>query len=237
MSRYSRRSRVEERKNMRRALFFIVLTMLALLFFFFLGLPTILRFSAFLSEIRKSSEPISKDDQTPPVPPRIDILPESTNENSIEIKGSTEPGATVILYLNDKNEEILANSEGNFTYSYNLKDGLNSISAVAKDKSGNESQKSNIVTVNFDTEPPELNISSPEDGSEYYGSKQRQVVIEGNTEGGSKVTINERIVIVESDGTFSFTTTLNEGDNTFSIKSEDKAGNYSESSLNLKYSL
>lgn len=237
MARYSRRSRLEERKNIRRAIFFIILTIVALLSFLFLGLPTIVKFSALLSDIRKSGEPISKDDQTPPVPPRLDVLPESTNEKSIEIKGTTESGVTVILYLNDKNEEILANSEGDFTYSYSLRNGINTISAISKDKSGNESQKSNQITVDYDIEPPELNISNPEDGSEYYGSKQRQVVIEGNTEGEAKVTINDRVAIVESDGNFSFTTTLSEGDNSFTIKAEDKAGNTTETSLNLKYSL
>jgi hypothetical protein len=55
--------------------------------------------------------------------------------------------------------------------------------------------------------------------------------LEGNTEPESKVTINSRHVIVDENGTFSYSITLNEGENNFNIKSEDKSGNITEKSI------
>lgn len=234
--RYSRLSKTEERRNVRKALVFIFLTISTLGLFLFFGLPTVAKFAAFLTDIRKSGEPIEKDDTTPPVPPRLDSLPEATNKLKTEIKGRTEPGATVILFLNGRQEELLANKEGEFTYTFLLSKGENSISALAKDSSGNKSQKSNVLKITFDNEPPEIEISSPENESEYYGSKQRQVVIEGKTEEGASVTINDRVVVVENDGSFAFTTTLSEGENQFAIKAQDKAENTAETSLTLHFS-
>ena len=232
---YSRLSRVEEQKNIRSAIKYIILSIAALLAFFFFGLPAIVKFAAFLSDIRQSGEPVIREDTIPPVLPRFNSFPEATNQIKVEISGTTEPGATVILYLNNSEEEILANNEGVFTYAYLLKKGENTISAIAKDSSGNESQESQVYKVTYDNEPPEIEITNPEDGGEYYGSKQRQVVIEGITEENANIKINDRIVVVESDGSFSFATTLSEGENTFTIISEDVAGNSSEETIKLHF--
>lgn len=233
---YSRLSRTEEKKNIRRALLFSFLTIASLILVIFLGLPALVKFSAFLTDLRKSSTPIDISDTTPPVLPRLEPLPETINEFNVEIKGSTEPAATVILFLNNKEEEILANKDGEFVYTFALLDGDNKIAAQAKDSSGNESQKTEVYNVTYDNQPPELEITGPEDGNEYYGSKQRQVVIEGKTEDEAQVNINDRLVVVDQDGTFTFTSTLSEGENQFSVKSVDQAGNSTEKSLTLHFS-
>ena len=234
--RYSRLSKLEQQKNVRSTAIFVILTIIALVAFFFFGLPTVIKFAAFLTDIRKSGEPVEKHDTTPPILPRFDPLPESTNKNRIELIGRTEPGATVTLFLNNSDEEILANNEGEFIYSFNLNKGTNRISALATDLAGNESQKTSVYVIAFDNIPPEIEITSPQDGMQYYGSKQRQVVIEGKTEEEASVNINGRIVVVENDGTFAFTTTLSEGENQFTIIVEDKAGNTTETALQLNFS-
>lgn len=234
--RYSRLSKLEEQKNVRSTAIFVILTIAALAAFFFFGLPTVIKFSAFLTDIRKSGEPVEKDDNTPPVLPRFDPLPEATNNNRVELIGRTEPGVTVTLFLNGTQEEILANNEGEFTYSFSLNKGNNRVSALAKDSAGNESQKSSVIVITFDNQPPEIEMTSPQDGTQYYGSKQRQVVIEGKTEEKAAVNINGRIVVVESDGSFAFTTTLSEGENQFTVKASDKAGNSTETVLKLNFS-
>lgn len=233
--RYSRLTRTEERKNVRKAFIFTVLTIVSMLAVIVFGLPAMAKFAAFLTDIKKSGQPVETGDTTPPAPPRLGPLPEATNELKVEIRGSTEPGVTVVLFLNRKKEELLANKDGEFTHSFLLQDGENAISAQARDSAGNESQKTQSFKITFDDDPPELEIITPEDGSEYYGSKQRQVVIEGKTEEEATVIINERLVVVEQDGTFAFTTTLSEGENQFTIKALDKAGNVTEKSIALHF--
>jgi len=234
--RYSRLASVEEKRNMRRAFLFTILTILAILGVLFYGLPSVARFAAFLSDLRKSSLPVDRNDTTPPAPPRLDRLPEATKEPEIEISGVTEEGATVILTLNGKDEEVVADADGKFRFSYSLRKGENQILAKAKDRTGNESQPTAGITVLFDNEAPKLDISAPADGSQFYGDGQRQLAIKGTTEVGITLTINDRIVKVEEDGTFTFATTLADGENSFNLKSADKAGNQTEKTLKVNFS-
>jgi len=232
---YSRLVKTEEKRNVRRAFLFLLLTVVLLVTGFVFGLPAIAKFSGFLTDIKKSAQPIERVDKTPPAPPRLEPLPEATNDLQVDINGSTEPGTTVFLTLNNRQEEILANVDGEFSYNFSLNKGENKIAAYARDSSGNESQKTETFTIIFDDDPPSLEITDPENGSEYFGPKQRQVVIEGGTEEDASVTINDRLVVVERDQTFSFATTLSEGENQFTVKAEDKAGNTTEKSLTLHF--
>ena len=233
---YSRYVTTEERRNLRRALLFGLLTIAAIIGLLFFGLPSVAKFAAFLSDLRGSTQPVDKNDTTPPAPPRLGQLPEATNKTELEINGTTEEGATVILSLNGKEEEIVADADGKFVFSYPLKDGENLISAKAKDRAGNESQESKVYSVTFDDQKPDLEISTPADGTSFFGEKQRQVTVQGKTEAGVTLTINDRIVKVEEDGSFTFLTTLGEGANSFNLKSTDKAGNQTEKTISVNFS-
>lgn len=221
---------------MRRAVVFSLLTLGALVAVVTFGLPTVAKFAAFLTDLRKSTVPIEKKDTTPPSPPRISSLPDATNKSGLEVDGSAEAGATVILDFNGNSEEVLAASDGTFSFSLTLKTGENKLIFSAKDSAGNESQKTPAQTVIFDNEEPKLEISNPSDGAEFFGSQQRQVTIQGTSEPEVSLTINDRPIKVEENGEFTYATTLSEGDNTFNIKASDKAGNISEDTLSVKFS-
>lgn len=212
-----------------------ILTIFALAILLFWGIPAVARFSAFFSDFKRTSGPIDTLDSTPPPPPYLEPLPETTNLTHIEIKGQTEAGATVTIILNNDENEVLANNEGQFQLKLALQDGENTLKVFATDISGNVGQKTDLITITYDNQPPILEIMTPEDGSVFYGSKQRQIVIEGKTEEGARVQINSRQVVVDPDDTFTFMTSLAEGDNTFNIKAQDAAGNITEKSLSLKF--
>lgn len=231
-----RYSNIQQVKNRRKAAFFIFLAGAIVVFLFFFGLPLVARFSTFIADLRKDSQPVDITDTTPPAPPRIDSLPEVTKAKVVEINGSTEEGATVILYLNSKEEELIADKDGKFTFDFRLNDGKNIISVMAIDRAGNESQESKTITVTYDNDPPELLIESPADGESFFGASQRQLTIKGSTDEDASITINDRVVVVNSDGSFTFATTLSDGENTFSIKSVDGAENETEVSISVTYS-
>lgn len=235
MARYSRRKSTEEKKNIRKAFLYGLLTIGAIVALLFFGLPSVAKFAGFLSDLRSSNQPVDINDTTPPAPPTINEPPEVTNEVAIEITGKTEPGATIILFVNGDEEELLANKDGEFNYDWELLDGDNRISAKAKDAAGNESQETQTYEVTYDDEPPELTVNSPEDGKEFFGSRERQVTIEGTTEEGASVIINERVVVVDSEGNFTFLTTLSDGENNFTIKARDRAENETGQSLTLHF--
>jgi hypothetical protein len=232
---YSRLASVEERKNKKSAVLFIVLTVAALILLFFLGIPALGNFAAFVSEIGKSTKPITSSDNTPPAPPKFDSFPDYTNEKEFTLSGNTEPGATIKLTFNGNEQDGLADNGGKFHFSLGLTSGENTFSATTVDSSGNTSQSPAEGKVVYDNKPPELTIDYPSDGTQYLGSKQRQVTIQGTSEPNIQITINDRIVAVNDEGKFQYTTTLNDGENKFAVKATDAAGNTTETSLTLNF--
>jgi hypothetical protein len=235
MRKFSRKfTNLEERKNTRSAITFSLLTIVAIAVLYFIGIPLLGKLTAFVTSF-KGNNKISSSDITPPPPPKFKYLSEYTNQLNVTISGNTEAGATVKLIFNGEDKETLADTNGQFTFNVALQSGINTFAATASDQSGNQSQKSEDRQITFDNKVPNLEITSPGDGSNYFGSAQRQITIQGTTESGSQVTINERIISVDENGSFQYTTTLNDGNNSFNIKSTDQAGNLTEKGLSLNF--
>lgn len=232
---YSRLASVEEKRNMKKAVAFGILTVLTLVALFFYGIPTLGRFAAFISDFGKSGKTITTNDKTPPAPPNFSPHSDFTNQTKLDLSGSSEAGATVKLNFNGEDVETLADKDGHFTFSLTLNSGENSFTARAVDTAGNVSQPTNSFVIVYDNKPPDLNIDSPADGTQFVGSRQRQVTIQGTTEGGAGLTINDRVVAVDDNGKFQFTTTLTDGENKFNVKATDKAGNTTEKELTLSF--
>ncbi len=236
MSRFARKfAGLEEKKNTRKAFLYVFLTIVALFGLYFLGIPALGRLTTFVSSLKGNDKKISSSDFTPPPPPKFNNFPEFTNQQNLTLNGNTEAGSTVKLVFNGTSQETLSDSDGQFSFNVTLEDGTNTFAATATDQAGNLSQKSEDYQVNFDKKAPDLEITSPNDGSSYFGSNQRQVTIEGKAETDAAVTINDRIIFVDDEGIFQYTTTLKDGSNTFNIKSSDKAGNITEKSLTLNF--
>lgn len=154
----------------------------------------------------------------------VEPIPSFVNTPVITIKGSTDKGATV--YIND--EEIDVDEEGKFETSYTLIEGLNTI--VIRAEKGTLT-KTKRISVTLDTTPPKLQVIIPENVLE------RIFEIKGTTEVGATVTINDEPVLVNPDGSFSYTLTIPVGENEIQVvvKAQDKAGNVSTVSKTVKF--
>lgn len=234
---YSRLSKTEEKRNIRRAVVYSILTLTVFALLIGFGIPSFAKLAGFLAELRKSTSPIEKGDITPPAPPLVDDLPDFTNQKNLTLTGSAEPGIKVIILFNNQNSEILSDNDGRFSSNLSLVKGENTLSLQAKDNAVNLSQETKEYQIVFDDTPPKLEIKSPADQSNFFGSKQKEVNIEGLAEEEVGLTINDRFVSVDENGNFVFKTILEEGENKFLIKALDKAGNSIETSLTLHFSL
>ena len=233
---YSRLQSVEEKRNVRKAFLLIVLTAAAVFALAFIGIPLFGKLTVFLSDLRGGNKAISRNDTIPPGPPRFSYFPAFTNQQTANITGGSEAGATVKLTFNGNTQEVLVDKDGNFSFNLQLINGDNNFSAIAIDPSGNQSQKSKESKITFDNKPPALTVNSPTDGASFFGSNQRQITIQGTTEVGCQVVINDRIVSVDDNGNFQYTTTLNDGGNPFNVKSTDQAGNTTQKDITLNFS-
>ncbi|MGD0523045.1 MAG: Ig-like domain-containing protein [Candidatus Microgenomates bacterium] len=234
--RYSRLTSIEEKKNTRRAIIFIVITLAVIAGLFFYGISLSANIATFFSGLKSGNVTTQVKDTTPPGPANIVNLPQATNQQNLQISGTCEPGATVMLSLNDNITSTTADNNGNFVFTVSLNKGDNKIFATVKDQAGNVSQPTDTYTVTFDNEVPKLDISSPQDGASFYGTKQQTVTLIGTTKPGSNATVNDRLIRLNDDGTFSYQYTLSTGDNVLNFSVTDQAGNQTTKSITLHYS-
>ena len=126
------------------------------------------------------------------------------------------------------------------TYTATLADGSHTIKINAKDNDGNAAtQKTVAFTV--DTVPPTLNVPTPADN--LITNKQAGTV-SGTTNDATSAPVTVQIklngtdqgaVSVAANGTFSKSVTYKKGANTIYVKATDKAGKYSELTINVTY--
>ena len=233
---YSRLAKVEEKKSMRQAVLFAVLSLTVIISFVFLGVPVLAKLASFAGDIKNGKNISLKDDNIVPTAPFFESLPEYTNANTLEIVGTTEAGSTVSISVNGKIVETISDDNGRFSAELGLQTGENNIKASAKDLAGNVSSESKTIKVTVDKDSPDLTITKPSNNTNFYGSKQKDVTIEGTTEQGASVTVNDKLATSDENGNFKIIITLSNDLNELLIKSIDKAGNSFEKTLSLTYS-
>jgi parallel beta-helix repeat protein len=145
-----------------------------------------------------------------------------TNQAQIDIRGRTEPGATVTI----DGEPVTVDQNGLFSAKLPLpSDGTYTFDIITTDIAGNFNEE--FVTVVKDT-VARYNISSPVDRLK---TKLKTLSVTGDVEVGSTVSVNGNSVSVRPDGTFIAEVILSDGENTILIQVRDKAGNQASKEL------
>jgi cytoskeletal protein RodZ len=225
--------RLEEKRNVKRAVWFTLGTLVIVAGLATLGFNLLAKLFVFWSSVRSNNGSASeKTDFIPPSPPQIVVPFESTNSATFSIKGISEPGATVYLSQNDSEVKSLkVPDEGIFEFeNLVLNEGNNTFTSVAVDDAGNRSQVSGKVAVNFSTKVPLLELSSPNDRQTFTG-RDVKISVKGKTDPGNHVVVNDRVVIVGSDGSFSLQLGLNSGENPLIVVATNLAGNQTKKEL------
>lgn len=178
------------------------------------------------------------EEAIPPIIPQLSALPEATFSASIVVEGFTDSGIEVTTVVNDQNgDSTITDKDGAFSLSVKLVDGENRIQVKAKN--GDQKESASVIKiVTRDDKPINITLDSPKDGTEFSGKSNQVVEFRGKVDKpDSELTINNAFARVMSDGKFSLMFRLNEGDNDITLVATDKAGNRSEKSLRLTFSL
>jgi hypothetical protein len=101
-----------------------------------------------------------------------------------------------------------------------LTDGFHVVEIEVHDLIGNIN--SAMVSVELDTNPPDLTITDPEDG---LYTNLDLVWVNGSTDPGANVTIDDQPVEVDANGSFSVSLTIVEGPNAIVVTATDELGN------------
>ena len=235
-SRRKPRSRLAEveRKKTSRAVFLSLIIILAIGFIAFkFGLELLVKMAIFLAP---RNQPVVQEQKRLLPAPVINSTPSATNSAQIKISGYASSMASVALTVNGvQDNSAVADTDGYFETGIQLDKGKNFVSVKYTDTSANESRESQSITIIRDDESPELMIDSPSNAAILHGQDQKTVEIKGKSESEASLTINNRYVSVQSDGSFSSKFQLNEGENEITVLAKDKAGNLTEKKLSLHW--
>ena len=169
--------------------------------------------------------------QTDPV---VDQLPAFTATPAVLLQGHVPsfalgPDRRVEIAVNGT---VVARAEpdaaGRFAQQLALREGENTIVITLLE--GSAAISSTSATSVFDKTAPTLTIVRPRSGETVQGET---VVVEGKTEPGSRVTVNERVVAAAPDGTFSESFTASAGALAIEIVTRDQAGNETKAKLDI----
>ncbi|WP_191236977.1 Ig-like domain-containing protein [Cobetia marina] len=171
-----------------------------------------------------------------------------SDTNGMVLSGISEPGATIEV-INASGEIVgtaTADADGNFVVELDpLQEPGTELSATATDAAGNESAVSDTLLVPEDadvTAPNTPTIASATDDVEAVAgalasgdsTNDATPTLTGSAEAGSTVTITHNgeviaTVTADTNGSWTYTptTALTEGDQTFSVTATDAAGNES----------
>ncbi len=227
----SRLSEVEEKKSVKSAIIFGSLTILVIILVIFFGLQIFSRFVGLFNKPAGNTQ----TKQNILVSPALASLPQYTNKQAIIVKATATPNSDIKIFFNNSSDVTVSDTNGDFALNISLSKGTNTIFAKVIDKTGNSSESSNVFTVNYTTQVPNLTINVPQNNQNFYGSTQKSLDVQGSTDPSNTLTINDHVAVLDGAGKFSYVIDLQSGDNNLKIISTDLAGNKKEIDLKVTF--
>lgn len=232
---YSRLRRHEDRKFKKRLIWALGGSVALVVFILVFGLKLLVSFSLLVDKLHGAT-PVVKQGQVLILPPVLDPLPEATNSASLNITGRGDAGFTVIIYIDEEEtKKFKIEDDGTFTLlTKRLAEGPHAISAKTTDDKGNLSDLSNVLTVSIKRAKPTLTITEPQNNARIVGDTNT-LSVAGISDPDTSVTINGRMALVEDEGSFTYSFTLSEGENTILVVATDPAGNQTDLTRRVTY--
>ncbi len=163
------------------------------------------------------------------------------NINQPTVSGTAEPGATITLYENGVmvgSANVDADGSWNYTFSPALADATYNLSVSATDAAGNESDRSEALSIHVDTQKPAAPATPVLDSRNNNGyTNINKPAISGTTESNALITIyngSSVVATVKADASghwsYTFTEALIDDTHLISVTATDAAGNTSDAS-------
>lgn len=228
----SRLIKQEGKKIARQTMLYVGAAVVLILIFIFVVLPLFIRF---INSVL-GTNPIAEDDTVFLQPPVISAPVEATNSAQLKIDGySVAENQVVVLVNGQEFTRVSANEDGTFSADIELTEGENSVTSYTIDPKANESEAGQNYVIVLDTEKPKLEVTTPKEG-DTIDTRDSVIGVEGSTDPGSKIYVNDRVVFPNADGTFAARHSLSEGKNEIIVKARDEAGNETEQKITVEYS-
>ncbi len=233
MSRRSRLIKSQEKKAIHKIVFSLVGIVVIIFILIKVAIPALINFSLFIASVKSGSST-----NAPTNSPNFIMSPilsptfSATNSASISISGNAQAKEQVTLFINNNSSDTIdTKKDGSFVFSnVTLSPGVNTfyVKAKIKDKTSGPSE---TISITYQNSAPNLTIDTPHDGDTIH---QATVTVSGKTDPDNKVTVNGFWAIINADGQYSYSLSLQNGGNQIKVVSQDPAGNQTEKDLSVK---
>jgi len=229
----------EEKKSRRQAFLFGFLSFVLFIILLFWGFPVFIRLSIFFADLKDNSRSPQKPNTTAdivPFPPGLESIPSATNSAKLSLRGFSAAGYNIKVFLNDELlGETLASSNNTFIFPISsLTEGTNQFYVVAFSPAGKSSQPSPTLYIVYKKSGPKLELTEPAEGMTYSGSPKEARIV-GKTDSGVNLTVNDRLAIVNADGSFFYRLPVSDGETIVSVTASDAAGNKTSLERRIRY--
>jgi hypothetical protein len=197
------------------------------------GIPLLINGSALLGSKFISRSDVIDDPDAQPIFISVDRTPQATSSASLVITGSIDNVDEIRVYINGLKKDTVDVDGDDFELkAVGLKPGKNEIVLQAQNTDTSRSQKSDVLVVDYLSQKPELEISSPDAEST---TLENNVQIKGSTNDATNtIRINNAPVVVNAKGEFSHSYRLQTGDNTIKVTAQNAAGQQTQVELKVK---
>lgn len=230
----SRLYKSQEKKALHKIVLSILGIIVIVIVLVKVAIPALVNFSLFLANLRgDATTAISKSSPDYIMPPVFANTFTATNSATVTLNGTAQAKEQVVLYVNNNpTDTVDVKDDGTFAFkNVTLSPGDNTIKAKAK-KDNKLSNFSDSISIAYRNNAPTLTIDTPHDSDTVH---QANIPVSGKTDPDNKVTVNGFWAIVDNSGQYSYTLTLQNGDNQIKVVSQDPAGNQTEKDLKVSY--
>jgi len=222
------------RHKRKKALIYLVLIVFGAIAVFTIGFQLIINGSVFVANLFGNKSDLEQINNQVLADITLDEIPSATNSSELIVSGNTYNVDILQIFLNNrqvKKLSVASKNEFNVLIS-SLKDGENEIYFVGEVANSNNRKKTEIYTVLSKTSKPKIEVTSPSDNST---TPQSEIKVIGSTDPGVYMRINGLPAVVSSEGNFSQSVRLNEGENKILLEAKDNAGNTEMLTLTIIY--
>ncbi len=227
-----------ENKTKKRIFFSIVFVIVLGYFFLNWGLPYLIGSLSILNKVNgKHQSAHSAMDDPAIAPPVLNIPFEATNSAALKVTGYSLPSSKVEIYLDEDLKDTVETDETGYFHSddISLSEGTNNIYGKSINDDDKRSLASKTIKVEYSSEKPTLDVSSPSDGQQIKGG-DKKITVTGKTDSQNSVMVNGQTAIVNNEGNFAHEVQINDGDNTITIEVTNPVGNSTKIERKVNYS-
>ncbi len=174
-------------------------------------------------------------DTTPPAAPLISTTAQTVNTVAFTLSGTADAAASIQLLRAGNaitSATTDADTNGDWSITFDLTEGENLITATASDSADNTSAASAAVSITLDTVAPTVTFTNPT-----QLVRTAAFTLTGTTEAGATVDVRKGGTPIGAANvtvtTWSLATTLIEGFNAFTVIATDAAGNTSTATITI----